>query len=122
MKRATTSTPQTQTNLKRRKYIAADSSSDSYNVVLSNKFPKLRTKAKDIIDTTTFDYCPDKIASTDSQKETDRPSTPDDMVLTTEELHTTSSIVVDTKKVSADQDTQEPGSLRKSVIQYGHYT
>ena len=36
------------------------------------------------------------------------------MVITVEELQTTSPIVVDTGKVFVDQDTQEPGSQRES--------
>ena len=50
-KRAATVLPQTQTNIKRRKYVAADSSSDSDNVVLSVKFPNIRSKSKDILNT-----------------------------------------------------------------------
>ena len=53
---------------------------------MSVKFPKLRTKAKDIIDTTTPDYCPganpDKTASTDAQTETDESTNPDTLVIT----------------------------------------
>ena len=73
------------------------------------QFPKLRTNAKDIIDTTTPDYCPDanpnKTTSFDAQVETVKSTNPDDLVITVEELHTTSPIVVDTKKVSDGQDT-----------------
>ena len=43
-KRAATSLPQTRTKIKRRKYVDADSSFDSDNVVLSVKFPNIRTK------------------------------------------------------------------------------
>ena len=69
-----------------------------------------------------LDANPDKTTSTDVQEETAKPANPDDLVITAEELHTISSIVVDTEKVSTDQDTQEPGSQRESEIQYGHYT
>ena len=41
---------------------------------------------------------------------------------TAEEFQTTSPMVVDTGKVSDDQDTQEPGSQRESDIKTGHYT
>ena len=42
-KRAATTVPQTQPKIKRRRYVVTDSSSDSDNVVLSVKFPSLRT-------------------------------------------------------------------------------
>ena len=47
-KRATTAVPKTQSTIKRRRYVAADSSYDSDNVVLSVKYPSLRTPSKDI--------------------------------------------------------------------------
>ena len=61
--------PQTQPTIKRRRYVAADSSPDSENVVLSVKFPSLRTPSKDILHTSAADNC--------SASSTDRASSPD---------------------------------------------
>ena len=44
------------------------------------------------------------------------------MVIIAEELQNTSPMVVDTGKVSIDQDTQEPGSQRELEIKIGHST
>ena len=41
---------------------------------------------------------------------------------TAEKFQTISPMIVDTWKVSIDQDTQEPGSQRESDIKTGHYT
>ena len=68
-KRAEAVVPQTQPTIKRRRYIAADSSSDSDNVVLSVKFPSLRTPSKDIPHTSNADN--------HSTSSTDRASSPD---------------------------------------------
>ena len=99
-KRAATTLPQTQTNIKRRNYVAADSSSNSDNVVLSVKFPNIRAKSKDIFNATVSDYCPDAYpdttTSTNTQAEIVKSANPDDMMITGEELQTTSHIVVDT--------------------------
>ena len=57
-KRAAAAVPQTQPKIKRRRYVATDSSSDSDNVVLSVKFPTLGTPSKDILHTPATDkYC-----------------------------------------------------------------
>ena len=103
----------TQPTLKRRKYTAADSSSDSDNVILSDMFPSLRTPSKDIPHTSTDDQ------SSDSS--TDRPSSPDapvDLVTTTvsEDVLLTDTIGID----SGDHDPQEPDSQRASDIHIGH--
>ena len=68
-KRAATPVLNTQPTLKRRKYTAADSSSDSDNVVLSVMFSSLRTPSKDIPHTSTDDQS--------SASSTDRTSSPD---------------------------------------------
>ena len=90
------------------------------------KIPHIRTKAKDIFQTKTSDYCPDanidRTTSTDAQEKTVNSTNPDDMAITAEELQTTSPMVVDIGKVSIDQDTQKPGSQRESEIQPGHNT
>ena len=98
---------------KRRKYVAADSSSDSDNVILSVKFPNIRSKSKHILNSSCPDASTDRATSSDAPVESDKP---------VEEFQATSPMVVDTDKASIDQDTQEPGSQRESYILPGHIT
>ena len=58
-KRAAAAVPKTQPKIKRRRYVDADSSSDSDNVVLSVKYPSLRTPSKDIPHISTADQSSD---------------------------------------------------------------
>ena len=110
-KRAAVAVPQTQPTIKRRKYVAADSSSDSDNVILSVKFPNIRSKSKDILNTSCPDASTDRAAYPDAPTESDNPA---------EEFQATSPMVVDTDKASGDHDPQEPDSQRDSDIHTGH--
>ena len=112
-KRVAAAVPQTQPKIKRRRYVAADSSSDSDNVVLYVKFPSLRTPSKDFPHTSTADNC--------SASSTDRASSPDapvDFVTTvvSEDVHFHDATGIG----SGDHDPQEPDSQRDSDIHTGH--
>ena len=112
-KRAAAPVLNTQPTLKRRRYTAADSSSDSDNVVLSVIFPSLRTPSKDIPHTSTDDQSSD--SSTDR---TSSPDAPVDLVTTavSEDVLLTDTTGID----SGDHDPQEPDSQRASDIHIGH--
>ena len=112
-KRAAAAVPQTQPTIKRRRYAAADSSSDSDNVVLSVKFPSLRTPSKDIPHTSAADNC--------SASSTDRASSPDAPVDFVTTAVPEDVIFSDATGIgSGDHDPQEPDSQRDSDIHTGH--
>ena len=112
-KRAAAAVPQTQPTIKRRRYVAADSSSDSDNVVLSVKFPSLRTPSKDIPHTSAADNC-----SASSTDRASSPNAPVDFVTTvvSEDVHFYDATGIG----SGDHDPQEPDSQRDSDIHTGH--
>ena len=80
---------------------------------MSVKFPNIRSKSKDILNTRCPDASTDRAASTDAPVESDKPD---------EEFQATFPMVVDTDKASIEQDTQEPGSQTKSDIHTSHIT
>ena len=109
-KRAAAAVPKTQPTLKRRKYTAADSSSDSDNVVLSVKYSSLRIHSKDIPHTSTADPSSDSSTGTSSSSDA-----PVDIGTTTAHEDGIFSEID-----SADHDPQEPESQRESDIHTGH--
>ena len=109
-KRAAAAVPQTQPKIKRRRYVTADSSSDSDNVVLSVKFPNIRSKSRDILNISSPDASTDRTSSPDAPTESDKYA---------EEFQATSPMVVDTDKASGDHNPQEPNSQRDSDIHTG---
>ena len=112
-KRVATPILNTQPTLERRKYTTANSNSDSDNVVLSVKFPSLRTPSKYIPHTSTDDQ-----SSNSSTDKTSLPDAPVDLVTTTvsEDVLLTDTTSID----SGDHDPQEPDSQRASDIHIGH--
>ena len=112
-KRAATTVLKTQPTLKRRKYIVADSSSDSDNMVLSAMFPSIRSSSKDIPQTSTV------VPSSDSS--TDRTSSPNAQIDLATTAVSENVCFTDTTGInSGDQDPQEPDSQRDSDIHTGH--
>ena len=111
-KRAAAAVPKTQPTLKRRKYIVADSSSNSDNMVLSDMFPSFRTLSKDIPHTSTVAQLSD--SSTDRASSLDAPI---DLATTTvsEDVYFTNTTGID----SGDHNPQEPDSQRASDIHTG---
>ena len=112
-KRAATAVPKTQPKIKRRRYVVADSSSDSDNVVLSVKYPFLRTPSKDIPHPST--------AEQSSDSSTDRASSYDAPVdLVTSTVSKDVPLTDATGIGSGDHDPQEPNSQRDSDIHTSH--
>ena len=100
----------THPTLKRRNYTAADSSSDSDNVVMSVKYPSLRIHSKDIPHTSTTD--PSSDSSTDTTSSFDAP-----VDIGTTAAHEDG---IFPEIDSVDHDPQEPDSQRESDIHTGH--